>query len=177
MAWLKRVSVVLAAAVVLIVVVPWVIGALMDREHVGQGAAVVAAPIEEVWTTVSAFDKTSQWAPDFESVRRASDVKGLPSYEVSGDGYSLTFTFTEVVPPERLVAKLEDHAQNYGGEWTYELSTVAGGTRIAITERGWTEPAYFRFMLWLFGYDTTIEGYLDGLQKKYGGERASSTAS
>lgn len=168
MPWLKRVSVVLAAAVVLIVVVPWVIGALMDREHVGRGGAVVGAPIEIVWQTISDFDKASQWAPNFESVRRASDVKGLPSYEVTGDDYRLTFTFTDVVPPERLVTKLEDHAQNYGGEWTYELATVPGGTEITITERGWTEPAYFRFMLWLFGYDTTIERYLAALQKKYG---------
>jgi uncharacterized protein YndB with AHSA1/START domain len=168
MKWLKRLSVALAVLVVLVIVVPWTVGAMMDREHVGHGAMVVAAPIDEVWETISDFDKMSQWAPNFESVRRGSDIKGLPSFEVSGDEYSLTFIITEVVPPKRLVAKLEDHAQNHGGEWTYELATVPGGTQITITERGWTEPAYFRFMLWLFGHDTTIRRYLEALRQQYG---------
>ena len=167
--WLRKTGRVLAALVVLIIVVPWCVGALMSRDHVGRGEAVIAAPIDEVWEAVSGFDSMGEWAPDVANMTRVADVGGLPSYEMHGGSSTITFTFTEVTAPNRLVVKLEDDSASYGGEWLYELAPAENGTLVRITEEGWTEPAYFRFMLRIFGYDRTINAYLEALQRKHAG--------
>lgn len=159
---------VLATLVLLIIVLPWVVGALLPREHVGRGAVTVAAPIDEVWASVSGFDSMGEWAPDVASLTRVADVNGLPSYEMRGQESTVSFTFTEVSAPKRLTVQLYDDSDAYGGVWTYELAEVDGGTRVSITEEGWTEPAYFRCMLWVLGHDRTITTYLKALAKKHG---------
>lgn len=166
--WLRRTGKVLAVLVMLIVVLPWVVGALMDREHVGRGEAVIAAPLPEVWEVVSGFDSLGEWAPDVANMSRVADVDGLPSYEMQGGSSTITFTFTEVSAPHKLVVELQDDSAAYGGVWTYELEAVDEGTRVTITEEGWTEPAYFRFMLRILGNDRTIKAYLAALQRKHG---------
>jgi uncharacterized protein YndB with AHSA1/START domain len=159
----------LAVLVVLVIVLPWVLGALMAREHLARGEAVIDAPIAQVWESVSGFDSVGEWAPDVANMTRVTDVEGLPSYEMHGGSSIITFTFTEVSPPHRLVVELVDNSDSYGGVWTYQLEAVGDGTRVTITEDGWTEPAYFRFVLWVFGRDRTIKGYLNALQRKHAG--------
>ncbi len=166
--WLSKIGLVLATLVVLIIILPWTLGMFMPKEHVGRGETVVAAPIADVWKTVSGFDEMGKWAPDIADMTRVSDVNGLPSYEMRGGESTITFTFREVSPPSRLVVWLLDNAEAYGGTWTYDLETVGTGTRVRITEEGWTEPAYFRFVLWVFGFDRTINGYLEALAHKHG---------
>lgn len=166
--WLRRVGAVLAVLVLLIIVLPWVAGALLPREHVGRGEVTLSAPIEEVWESVSGFDKMGEWAPDVASLTRVADVNGLPSYEMRGPDSIVSFTFTEVSAPKRLTVALHDDSEAYGGVWTYELAEVEGGTRVSVTEEGWTEPAYFRFVLWVLGHDRTIDTYLGALAKKHG---------
>ena len=143
--WLRRLGMVLAALVMLLIVLPWTIGSFMPREHVGRGERVLAAPIDEVWKSVSGFDEMGHWAPQLANMTRVADVEGLPSYELRSENAIITFTFTEVSEPSRLVVELRDSADAYGGVWTYELSEVDGGTRVAITEEGWTRPSLLSF--------------------------------
>lgn len=165
--WLKITGRILAVLVVLVIVLPWLIGALMSRDHVAKGTRIIDAPIDHVWESVSGFDSVGEWAPDIANMSRVADVNGLPSYEMMGGSSTITFTFTTVEPPHRLVVELRDDSEAYGGVWTYELRDVRGKTEVAITEEGWTEPAYFRFMLWIYGHDRTIAAYLDALQRKH----------
>ncbi len=165
--WLRRIGFVLAALVVLVILVPWTAGAFMPREHRIRGERVVRAPLAEVWTSVSGFDEVGQWVPDLANMTRVTDVEGLPSYELRNDEAIVSFTFREVSAPSRLVVELGDAAETFGGEWTYELEATSDGTRVVITEEGWVEPAYFRFMMWVFGYERTIEAYLAALARKH----------
>ena len=174
--WTKRVGRVLAVLVVLVVVMPWTVGMLMEREHTGTGSAVIAAPIDEVWHSVSGFDDLGAWAPDIANLTRVADVNGLPSYETRAEDNVVTFTFVEVSAPERLRVSLSSSDQAYGGEWIYELVAVEGGTRVTITEYGWTEPPFFRFVLRIFGYDRTIQRFLDALAKRHAVTGTGSTA-
>ena len=139
----------------------------MSREHVSQGEAIVAAPIEDVWGSVSGFDELGKWAPDVADLERAADVNGLPSYVMHGGNSTITFLFREVTRPTKLVVEIQDDSESYGGVWTYELEEKTGGTSVRITEHGWTEPAYFRFMFWAFGYDRTIRNYLTALKQRH----------
>ena len=57
----------------------------------------------------------------------------------------------------------------FGGNWTYEVAAVPGGSRVTVTERGWIGNPLFRFMArFFFGYTATIDTYLRSLGKKFG---------
>lgn len=168
MRWLKRLVVGLVALVVVLVGLPWAIGSTMDRAHVGQGEAVIAAPPAEVWKTITDFEAMPQWVGDVGTIERLDDADGKPRFRQTRDDMTLTFSFAEVDEPKRLVVNLADNVGYFGGTWTYELSEADGGTHLKITEQGWAEPGLFRFMIWLVGPDATVDDYLAALRTKYG---------
>jgi uncharacterized protein YndB with AHSA1/START domain len=165
--WMRRLGVVLGVLVVLVIVVPWTVGSFMARGHFAKGTRVIAAPIDEVWGSVSGFDELGTWAPDLAALERVADVGGLPSYEMKAEDAVITFTFTTVRAPHELAVSLLDSGNSYGGHWSYLLTEVPGGTRVEVSEDGWTEPAFFRFALWAYGHDRTIGRYLDALERKH----------
>lgn len=167
MRWMKRIGMVLGTLVVLLIVIPWLIGSLMERDHFAKQARVVPAPIDKVWDSVSGFDELGAWAPDIAALERVEDVDGLPSYRMEGEDSVVTFTFTTVRAPRELSVEVRDSLDSYGGTWSYQLTEVDGGTRVEVSEDGWTDPPYFRFAFWVFGRDRTISRYLDALVAKH----------
>lgn len=163
--WVKRIAVGVVGLAILLVGVPWAIGSFMRRDHLATGRADVHASRAEVWKTIVDFESMPSWAPDMGKIARLPDEKGKPRFRQT-DGANITFAFVEIEEPNRLVVDLVDDAGYFGGTWTYELGDVPSGTRVTITERGWAGPGFFRFMLWLFGADSTIKDYLSALQKK-----------
>lgn len=167
--WFVRVWIGIGVLLLLLVAAPWFVGSMLPREHVGTGEAVIAAPIADVWRTVSAYEDMGSWAPDMGKVERIEDSDGRPRFREERAEGTLTFTFIEVEAPTRLVVEVADDVGYFGGTWTYELSAADGGTRVGITEDGWAEPGYFRFMLRVFGTDSTIRNYLAALEQKHAG--------
>jgi len=167
--WLKRIAIVVGILAVIFIGVPLVVGSFMPREHVGKGEAVINAPIGEVWKTASDYEAMPSWWRERRAIKRIADEDGRPRFEEKSDRMSLDYVFQEVQEPKRLVVALKDSSGYFGGTWTYELAPVDNKTRVTITEQGWTNPAFFRFMMAVFGADATIKSCLAAMQKKHGG--------
>ncbi|HEY2546243.1 MAG TPA: hypothetical protein VGI46_09275 [Candidatus Acidoferrum sp.] len=59
----------------------------------------------------------------------------------------------------------------FGGTWTFEISPVASGATLRITERGYVTNPFFRFMSrTVFSQTATMESYLKSLARKFGEE-------
>jgi uncharacterized protein YndB with AHSA1/START domain len=161
---LKRIGIAIVVLLVLLIGVPFAVGSMMSREHVATGDAIVRAPIEEVWATVSDYESMPRWWSERGAIVRQPDG----SFRESSDDFVVTYRLREIAPPRRLVVELEDDAGYFGGTWTYELEPADGGTRVRITEEGWAGPGFFRFMVWAFGADATLRACLTALQAEHG---------
>ncbi len=85
-----------------------------------------------------------------------------------------TFTFVrdEDVPPQRIVARIADESEGFGGTWTYELAASPDQKRstVTITENGTVSNPLFRFLSkFVFGHYTSLETYAQDLAKRFGG--------
>jgi len=79
-------------------------------------------------------------------------------------------------PPSQLITRIADRTQPFGGTWTFDLSPDRGGTGVTITERGEIYNPIFRFMArFIFGYTSTMEGFLKQLETKLGEEQQASS--
>jgi hypothetical protein len=74
----------------------------------------------------------------------------------------------EARPPERIVTRIADPSQPFGGTWTFEIARVPSGSTLTITERGEVYNPIFRFMArFVFGHSRTIDRYLADLDEHF----------
>ena len=73
-------------------------------------------------------------------------------------------------PPRRLVGRIQDTDQPWGGAWQYDLAAEGTtATRVTVTERGWVSNPIFRFLSkYAFGHYSTLDKYLRALGRKFG---------
>ena len=69
-----------------------------------------------------------------------------------------------------MVLRIADTDKGFGGTWTYEIRRTEGGSELQITEDGFIDNLFFRFMArFIFGYDKTMRTYQESLTVKFGG--------
>jgi uncharacterized protein YndB with AHSA1/START domain len=98
-----------------------------------------------VWRLLTDHAAEPRWLPAFGTVSRQPDIAGHEVWtHTSPDrSFSATVMTVSVVPNvryERLL--LRDHQprnSSWDGRWIYELEPAGAGTRLAITEYGWTD--------------------------------------
>lgn len=169
MKWVLIIVGALLAAVVII----FVVGSLLPRDHVASSSIVVKQPRESVWRVVRDIGNLPTVWNEVVSSQRAADTSGggreVWEQKTKG-GWGMRFIVTEDTPPERLVMTIDAAPDApFGGTWTYELTQENGGTRLTVTERGYINNALFRFMSrFIFGYHTTQDGYLKAMGAKFG---------
>ena len=164
MRWILIVLAVLAAILVVIVVV----GALLPREHVASTSAQIAGAPSDVFHALTDVERFPTWRA-VSNVELLDAVGGHRRWrEVSRFG-PLTFEEVESRPPQRLVSRIVDTDQGFGGTWTWDIDPFEGGSRVTITERGYVSNPVFRFMSrFVFGQHATQEEYLRALGRKFG---------
>lgn len=149
-----------------------VIGAVLPRDHVVSMTVTVAAPPVRVWTTVAEVSAYPSWRSEVKSVEVLA-TSPLEWRENTSMG-PMTLVADEFRPPSRLVARMTDEDQPFGGEWEYDIaadSSDANKTRVTITERGWVSNPIFRFVSkFVMGHDGTIDTYLRALSRRFGPE-------
>ena len=67
----------------------------------------------------------------------------------------------ESQPPHRLVTRVTEKEQNFGGTWTIVVAPQPAGTDLTITEDGWVANPIFRFVSrFIIGHHATMDGML-----------------
>ena len=165
---MKWVLIALGALVVLVALVA-LVGAFVPREHRATCRARFRTGADALFAALTDYDGYPAWRGDVKSVRRLEPIGGKHAFvEETGQG-PRTYAVELTEPGRRLVLRIADDDLPYGGTWTFELAADANGTTLAITEDGFVKPVIFRALArFVFGYHSTMEGYLAGLAKKLG---------
>jgi uncharacterized protein YndB with AHSA1/START domain len=162
---------ILVAAVVGLVALMAMVGALLPQEHVATQSADYRKPPDAVWATITDATKFAAWRPNMKAavpVDPADPRRGWT--EMWSHGERVPIEVVEWKPPERLVTRLGP-GMAFGGTWTFELTPTAAGTRLRITEHGEVYNPLFRFLSrFVFGHTASMRDYLKGLGKAFGEE-------
>ncbi len=163
-------KVLLIAVLVLVglVVLLWIVGAMLPRQHVASRAARFAQPPEAVWKTLSDFASYPTRAPEVSGVKRLPDRNGHPVWALQGK-WPMPLEVEASDPPRRMVTRIADPKLPFGGTWTWELTPEGAGTRVRVTERGEIKAPMFRVLTrFVFGYTSTMDAYLKAMGKHFG---------
>ena len=161
------VFVALAGLLILVAVIGW----LLPRDHVATRIGRYRQRPEVIWKAITDVEAMPGWREGLKSVEHLPDRNGLPAHlEITSDG-KIPFETMEMTPPQKLVTRIADSNLPFGGTWTFEITPVADGAALRITERGYVTNPFFRFLSrFVFRQTSTIETYLKSLAKKFGEE-------
>jgi uncharacterized protein YndB with AHSA1/START domain len=166
---MRRILLYAGLILVLIVVVVVGVGYALPVKHEAWRNSTSRRPPAEVFAAITDYAKYPEWRAGVTRV----EVEGAPGAgqivrEHSSDGV-IPYKVETFQPPARLVTRVLDSDQPFGGTWTFELTPSDSGTDIVLTENGEIYNAVFRFMArYVFGYHATIDQYLEDLRKKLG---------
>jgi hypothetical protein len=164
-----RILLIAVTALLVIVGLVLVIGAMLPREHRATREITLNRSPREIYAVARDFGSTPSWRRNLLQVEWPEPVNGLVRFrEVSKDG-SVTYEIVEDAPGEKLVTRIVDRDLGYSGSWTYEFSPAEKGARVRITEDGEVSNILFRFVSrFVFGHTSTIDSYLLALGAKFG---------
>jgi uncharacterized protein YndB with AHSA1/START domain len=124
--------------------------ALVRRDHKVELVVIYPkSPPALVWRLLTDHAAEPTWLPAFGTVRRQPEIGGHEVWtHTSSDGsFSATVMTISAVPEQRYERLLlRDHQprnESWDGRWVYELQPQGSGTRLAITEYGWTDGLLF----------------------------------
>lgn len=167
MKWILWAFIFLGAILILITLIGW----LLPKAHTATREARFHQPPEAIWKAITDVDAMPEWRQGLKDVKRLPDKNGLPYWVETSDSGTIPFETVISQPPSKLVIRIADPKLPFGGTWTYEITPVAGGSSLRISENGEVYNPVFRFLSqFVFGYSETIDTYLKSLFKKFGEE-------
>ncbi|MGH7466977.1 MAG: SRPBCC family protein [Longimicrobiales bacterium] len=150
----------------------FVIGALLPQSHVASVTRHYNIGPEHVWRAITEVEHFAAWRPGLASAQRLPAQEGRERWQEKTKYDAMTIEVTESLPTQRLVTRIADEGLPFGGTWTYELRSTAGGTELVITERGEVYSPLFRFISrFVTGYEGTMEKYHQGLEQRLSADR------
>jgi uncharacterized protein YndB with AHSA1/START domain len=102
-----------------------------------------------VWRLLTDHAAEPKWLPAFATVVRQADVGGheVWTHTSKDRSFSATVMTVSAIPEERyerlLLRDTQSRSESWDGRWVYELQPEANGTRLRITEYGWTDGFTF----------------------------------
>ena len=130
--------------VVALVAVVAVIGALLPRDHLASRTLTTRRPAEELWALVA-----------------------NPAFARDATGQDVPVETVESTPPRKLVTRIADPNQPFGGTWTFVITPTPTGSTLTITETGWVSNVIFRFVSrFIMGHHATMDTYLRNVAKR-----------
>lgn len=165
---LRKVGLIALGVIVVLVAIVLGGGAMMPRTHAASSTIVISQPVDSVWSVVRDFRAMAGWWDYLDRVE-AGEGPGERWVQYSRNG-SLALVVTEARPPERLVTRVDvEESAAFGGTWTYELEPSGSGTRVTVTEDGFINNLFFRFMAnTIFGVHSAMDSYLRALASRFG---------
>jgi hypothetical protein len=160
---------VIVGILVLSILVIVAVGYTLPVQHVATRAVMLQQKPEQVFALISDFKNEPAWRSDVQHVEILPDKDGHTRFREKSTHGAITMMVVESTPPQRLVTEIEDKNLPFGGQWIFEVSPVANGCRLNITERGEIYNPVFRFVSkFMIGYTGTMDGYLKSVAKKFG---------
>jgi uncharacterized protein YndB with AHSA1/START domain len=159
-----------AAGIALVVF--YIAGSRMPREHRSQMKATFPADRAAVWDAINDFDGMPGWWPAVKSVRTERLTDGtVITWNKDAHGNEIPFKTAVLHPENKLVREIVPTDQPFGGTWTFELDDApGGGTTLTLTEDGWIQPPVFRAVAkWIVGLDTNQRDFIAHLGKHLAG--------
>lgn len=152
-----------------IVLIMFVVGLLLPRDHTARMTIRLNAAPERVWALVSNIEDTPRWRADVERIEMQPDSGGAGRFVEHSSQGSIPFQVVSREAPARQVIRIVDADQPFGGTWTWVLDPDGTGTRLTITEEGFIKNPLFRVMGALFFKPTaTMDAYLRSLATELG---------
>ena len=143
------------------------IGFLLPVRHRVMRQATFPASPGVVFTAITRVEDFPSWRSVVTKVDVIASAPEKPSWRETGSNGAILFVAEQVSAPTTFVTRIADRSLPFGGTWTYELTPVAGGTTLRITEDGEVYNPIFRFMSrFVFGHTATIDTYLRDLGGK-----------
>jgi hypothetical protein len=165
---LKITAIVVALLLGLIVLVV-VIGYALPKQHVAARAITLRQRPADAFALISNFKDGPSWRAGLQQVELLPDRDGHTRFREHGKNGVLTMEVVESNPPLRIVTRIDDKELPFGGVWIFEVSPIADGSRLNITERGEIYNPLFRFVSrFILGYTGTLDTYLKSVAHKFG---------
>ena len=163
---MKPILTILGVVVALIVIV-LVIGAMLPKEHTARVRTVLHAPPESVYAAITDVEHAPAWRTGLKKVEVLE--RDPLRWRETAEWGTLTFVHDNAVPPSRVVARIADESQGFGGTWTYEIAPAPDGSAVTITENGTVSNPLFRFLTkFVLGHYSSLETYARDLAKRSG---------
>lgn len=167
---MKWLIIIVGGLIVLIVLIA-IIGAFLPRDHVATVRATIPATPTQVWAAITDASAYPTW----RGVKKVDVLSTNPlSWREENSQGAMTLTADVFEPPRRMVARIKDEGEPFGGAWEYLIEPAPGDpnkSNVAITERGWVSNPIFRFVSkFVMGQHSTLEAYMKQLGRKFGAE-------
>lgn len=165
---MKLVVRILAALVVIIILIT-VVGLVLPKAHTASVRAVISAPPESIYAAITDVERGTAWRTGLKQVE-VLDRDPLLWRETAEWG-TITFVRADAVAPQRVVTRIADESEGFGGTWSYEIAPAPEqkGSTVTITEHGTVSNPLFRVLSkFVFGHYTSLETYARDLGKRFG---------
>lgn len=157
----------LIAGIALIAVLILGTGLVLPRNHVAAVQATYRAPADSIFAAITDVARGAQWRTGVDSVK-VLEQNPLKWTEYAEWG-NLTMVMQEAAGPSRVVSRIADESQGFGGTWSYDIRDTGAGRAVTITENGFVGNPIYRFMSrFVFGHYTGLETYAKDLGRRFG---------
>ena len=144
------------------------IGSMLPQRHTASRRARFRVAPDALYAVIAG---PPDWRTGVKTFGVLPEVDGRKQWwEEDSHRQKITYEMVESRPPARLVTRIADRGLPFGGTWTFDISPAPdGGSELRIREDGEIYNVIFRFMArFIFGYTSSIEGYLKDLGAKFG---------
>lgn len=149
----------------------YVIGGLLPQSHAATVRTRIGHPPAEVYAALEDVRASPAWRSDLREVEVISGPGEPLRWRENGKYGSITFEREDARPGQRLVGRIADTSQGFGGRWVFQLAPAADGTELTVTEEGEVYSPLFRFVSrFVFGHYGTLESYVRDLGRRFGEE-------
>ena len=161
--------IIVAAVLLAIVVLVVLVGFMVPRTHQASVRAQYQASPDAIYRAITDVAHGPEWRSGLKKV----DVLSRPGEQVrwreTADWGTITFVREVDEPARRVVGRIADEKQGFGGTWTYDIAAAGTGSVLTITEDGVIDNPLYRFMSrFVLGYYKSLETYARDLGKRLG---------
>lgn len=164
-----KIVLVLLAALAAVFLLSLLAGSVLPRNHVATRSGRYHRSPEALYDVARDFARQPRWRAGVTAIELLPDVEGRPRFKEVGRNGTLIYIVEEDVRGRRLVTRLDDRGQPFGGTWTMDFIPAPDGAVVRITERGFVRNPILRVISRLFFSPTaTMEAYLRDLGREVG---------